>query len=137
MAGGAASVVVADADTGNIRYQHDADNRLMPASNTKLLTSTAAMELLGPGYRFSTDVLADGTPPRVVLSGDLYLRGTGDPTMLAADYDALAAQVAAAGVRRVTGRLVADDTRFDTQRLGRVLGRPTTSPPTTRRRSPR
>ncbi|MFW6693730.1 D-alanyl-D-alanine carboxypeptidase/D-alanyl-D-alanine endopeptidase [Streptomyces sp. MAR4 CNX-425] len=107
--GALASVVVADAASGETLYEHSAATRLMPASNTKLPTSAAAMELLGPGYTWSTDVLAAGD--------DLYLRGTGDPTMLAADYDALAAKVAAAGVDEVD-RLVADDTRFDDVRLG-------------------
>lgn len=57
-----------------------------------------------------------------MLDGDLYLRGTGDPTTLAADYDKLAADVAAAGVKRVSGRLVADDTRFDDHRIGDTWG---------------
>ncbi|MET7537401.1 D-alanyl-D-alanine carboxypeptidase/D-alanyl-D-alanine endopeptidase [Streptomyces sp. NPDC055059] len=119
MEGGAASVVVADANSGDILYQHNPTGRLMPASNTKLLTSTAATELLGTGYRFTTDVLGDGRRRGSVLDGDLYLRGTGDPTALAKDYDELAAQVAASGVKSVSGRLVADDTAFDSQRLGR------------------
>ncbi|MEO3972253.1 D-alanyl-D-alanine carboxypeptidase/D-alanyl-D-alanine-endopeptidase [Streptomyces sp. CAU 1734] len=119
MDGGAASVVIADADTGERLYQHAGTDRLTPASNTKLVTSAAAMALLGPGYRFTTDVLSPGTRDGATLRGDLYLRGTGDPTTLAADYDRLAAGVAAAGIKKVTGRLIADDTRFDTQRLGR------------------
>ncbi len=119
MAGGQESVVVADADSGDVLYQHDAGNRLLPASNTKLLTSTAAVALLGRDYRFSTDVLTSAKQDGGVLDGDLYLRGSGDPTILAEDYDALATQLADAGIKRVTGKLVADDTRFDDQRLGR------------------
>ncbi|MFJ8928704.1 D-alanyl-D-alanine carboxypeptidase/D-alanyl-D-alanine-endopeptidase [Streptomyces sp. NPDC102364] len=122
MEGGAASVVVADAKTGETLYQHNPTGRLMPASNTKLATSTAAMGVLGPDYRFGTDVLAGGRVRSGVLDGDLYLRGTGDPTTLAADYDKLAADVAAAGVKRVSGRLVADDTRFDDHRIGDTWG---------------
>ncbi|OPG05613.1 D-alanyl-D-alanine carboxypeptidase/D-alanyl-D-alanine-endopeptidase [Streptomyces sp. GKU 895] len=118
MEGGVASVVVADADSGELLYQHQPTTRLIPASNTKLATSAAAMEILGPDHRFTTDVLAHGRRHGSVLRGDLYLRGTGDPTLLADDYDELAAQVAAAGVTRVQGRLLADDTRFDAQRLG-------------------
>ncbi|WP_455753619.1 D-alanyl-D-alanine carboxypeptidase/D-alanyl-D-alanine endopeptidase [Streptomyces hirsutus] len=119
MDGGAASVVVADAKTGAVLYQRLPSRRLMPASNTKLLTSAAAMALLGPDHRFTTDVLSTGARHGSVLAGDLYLRGTGDPTLLAEDYDRLAAALADSGVRHVTGRLVADDTRFDDQRLGR------------------
>ncbi|NUS88995.1 MAG: D-alanyl-D-alanine carboxypeptidase/D-alanyl-D-alanine-endopeptidase [Streptomyces sp.] len=117
--GGAAGVVVADADSGAVLYEHHPDDRLMPASNTKLFTSAAAMGLLGPDYTYRTDVLTDGRRQGRVLRGDLYLRGTGDPTMLAADYERLATQLAESGITRVTGRLIADDTRFDTQRVGR------------------
>ncbi|MDI3421726.1 D-alanyl-D-alanine carboxypeptidase/D-alanyl-D-alanine-endopeptidase [Streptomyces sp. B-S-A12] len=119
MRGGAASVVIADAETGETVYSHQPTGRLMPASNTKLPTSAAATALLGPEYRFRTDALAHGRRHGSTLAGDLYLRGGGDPTTLAEDYDRLAADVAKAGIRRVTGRLVADDTRFDAERLGR------------------
>ena len=56
MEGGAASVVVADAASGDVLYQHRPTERLMPASNTKLPTSAAAMEILGPDHKFTTDV---------------------------------------------------------------------------------
>ncbi|MEV0495269.1 D-alanyl-D-alanine carboxypeptidase/D-alanyl-D-alanine endopeptidase [Streptomyces atratus] len=116
--GAQVGVVVSDAQTGQTLYQRNGDRRLVPASSTKLLTSAAAMALLGPDYRFSTDVFADGSRHGSVLQGDLYLRGTGDPTMLAKDYDRLAAAVADTGIHQVTGRLIADDTRFDSSRLG-------------------
>ncbi|MDQ0952103.1 D-alanyl-D-alanine carboxypeptidase/D-alanyl-D-alanine-endopeptidase (penicillin-binding protein 4) [Streptomyces phaeochromogenes] len=119
MEGGAASVVVADAASGDVLYQHRPTERLMPASNTKLPTSAAAMEILGPDHRFTTDVLTNGRRQGSVLRGDLYLRGSGDPTALAKDYDKLAADLAGSGVTRVDGRLLADDTRFDSARLGR------------------
>lgn len=116
--GAQAGVVVADATTGEPVYRRNGDRRLVPASNTKLLTSAAALELLGPGHRFTTDVRRTGSQHAGILTGDLYLRGGGDPTMLATDYDALAAAVARAGVRVVSGNLVADDTRYDRTRLG-------------------
>ncbi|MEV7142211.1 D-alanyl-D-alanine carboxypeptidase/D-alanyl-D-alanine endopeptidase [Streptomyces tauricus] len=119
MEGGTAGVVITEAASGDVLYQRSPTSRLMPASNTKLPTSAAAMEILGPGHTFTTDVLATGRRQGSTLNGDLYLRGTGDPTALAADYDALAARVAASGVTRVDGRLLADDTRFDRNRLGR------------------
>ncbi|WP_308290510.1 D-alanyl-D-alanine carboxypeptidase/D-alanyl-D-alanine endopeptidase [Streptomyces marispadix] len=111
--------MISDAKSGRVLYDHDPGRRLMPASNTKLLTSAAAMDVLGPGYRYRTDVLAHGDREGDRLDGDLYVRGTGDPTLLAKDYDALAADVADSGIEQVTGKLVADDTRFDSQRLGR------------------
>ncbi|HEX4812477.1 MAG TPA: D-alanyl-D-alanine carboxypeptidase/D-alanyl-D-alanine-endopeptidase [Nonomuraea sp.] len=113
-----AGVVVKSARTGEELYATDAGKLLVPASNTKLFTSAAAVETLGLDYRFTTSVLGAGRRTGSMLVGDLVLRGTGDPTMLAEDYDALAAKVAAAGIKVVTGRLVADDTWFDSQRLG-------------------
>ncbi|MET8159892.1 D-alanyl-D-alanine carboxypeptidase/D-alanyl-D-alanine-endopeptidase [Sphaerisporangium sp. NPDC005289] len=113
-----AGVVVKSAATGEQLYAQDAGKVFLPASNTKLLTSAAAVDTLGLDYRFTTSVLGTGRKAGSALTGDLYLKGTGDPTMLAADYDALAAKVAGAGVKLVTGRLVADDTWFDDVRLG-------------------
>jgi D-alanyl-D-alanine carboxypeptidase/D-alanyl-D-alanine-endopeptidase (penicillin-binding protein 4) len=110
-------LVVRDATTGAALYDHNGGSELLPASNAKLLTSAAAMDVLGPDYTFSTSVLTSGARIGGVLAGNLYLRGTGDPTMLAADYDALAAKVAASGITTVSGQLVADETWFDNVRL--------------------
>lgn len=98
--GAAVSVVVRDATTGDLRYAREPTARLLPASCAKLGTSAAAMELLGPDHRFRIEVLADGTRRHGVLHGDLYLRGTGDPTMLAEDCDRLAAELATTAVLR-------------------------------------
>lgn len=109
-------LVVRDPTSHQVVYSRNGDRPETPASNVKLLTSAAAMDVLGPEHRFRTDVLASGQRQGPVLHGDLHLRGTGDPTTLPADYDRLAAQVAASGVRQVQGRLLTDDTYFDAQR---------------------
>jgi serine-type D-Ala-D-Ala carboxypeptidase/endopeptidase (penicillin-binding protein 4) len=111
LTGATVDLLVREATTGKVRYDHGADTSVTPASNNKIQTATAAFGILGPGYRFRTSVSIKG--------GNLYLNGTGDPTMRAADYDALAAAVAANGVTTVKGDLVADDTWFDAQRTGR------------------
>jgi D-alanyl-D-alanine carboxypeptidase/D-alanyl-D-alanine-endopeptidase (penicillin-binding protein 4) len=111
-------LVVRNADTGDLLYSAQSDRREQPASNMKLATSTVALDVLGPNRRFTTSVSSTGQTDGQTLTGDLYLRGTGDPTMLNADYDDLAAKVAATGVREVQGKLVADDTWFDAERLG-------------------
>lgn len=115
--GAQASVMVADAATGDVLYRRDTEDRLMPASNSKLLTSAAALDVLGPDYTYRTDVSTTGRLRGGVLRGDLYLRGTGDPTLLYEDYRSLARQLKEAGVRKVRGGLVADDTRFDDERF--------------------
>lgn len=117
LAGADVGLVVRTLD-GETVYQHSSDRRRQPASNAKLATSAAALEVLGPDHRFATTVSSPARRHGHSLDGDLFLKGTGDPTMLAADYDALAKQVADSGVTSVRGRLVADDTWFDSTRLG-------------------
>lgn len=108
--GATVGVTVRNAKTGAVMYTHNADQRVVPASNNKLETAAAAFGILGTGYRFRTDVSTRG--------GKLYLRGTGDPTLDAAAYDRLAAAVAAKGIKKVKGDLVADDSWFEGPRLG-------------------
>ncbi|MGH8881174.1 MAG: D-alanyl-D-alanine carboxypeptidase/D-alanyl-D-alanine endopeptidase, partial [Stackebrandtia sp.] len=115
-------VVVADASTGETVYDHNGNDRAVPASNNKLQTSAAAVGILGEDYTFGTDVASESKPVDGTLADDLYLRGTGDPTMLAEDYDDLAKQLADAGVTTVDGDLVADDTAYDPQPLGAEWG---------------
>jgi len=116
--GASVSLMVRDARSGNTLYQHDPRSRLTPASSLKLLTTAAAMDVLGPHYRFSTQLLSSGARQGERLNGNLYLRGLGDPTIQWADYQALAAQLASQGIRQVQGDLVFDDTWFDAERLG-------------------
>lgn len=116
--GAHAGVVVRDPATDEVLYSRQATARATPASNAKLLTAAAALEALGPDHRFRTEVVTDAPQVGPVLLGDLHLRGTGDPTVLAADYDRLAEQVAAAGIRVVQGGLRTDDTWFDDVPLG-------------------
>ncbi|WP_037258215.1 D-alanyl-D-alanine carboxypeptidase/D-alanyl-D-alanine-endopeptidase [Kibdelosporangium aridum] len=108
--GASVGLVVRKADTGEVLYTNEGTARRQPASNMKLVTSAAALEILGPNHRFTTSVLTQGS--------DLYLKGTGDPTVLLANLDDLAAKVAASGTTTVAGKLIADDTWFDSTRLG-------------------
>ena len=111
--GGVTGAIVCRVSDGKTLYAHDADLRLLPASNCKLWTSAAALELLGPNFHMTTDVLAAARPDaNGVIAGSVYLRGGGDGLLSAADLDALAAAVAAAGVRRITGSIAGDGSRF-------------------------
>ena len=116
--GSQVELVVRDATSGETLYDRNGGNRLLPASNMKLFTSAAAMDTLGPSFRFHTDALTKAPVSGGKLRGDLYLKGYGDPTTLASDYAELAKQVRASGVRRIDGDIVADDTYFDAVRLG-------------------
>lgn len=106
-------LTVKDAQTGERLYAHQDRVSLIPASNSKLRTSAAAMDLLGPDYRFHTDVLASGRVVNGTLTGGLTIKGYGDPTLRESDMDSLAAQLKSAGIRAVNGSLRVDATFFD------------------------
>jgi D-alanyl-D-alanine carboxypeptidase/D-alanyl-D-alanine-endopeptidase (penicillin-binding protein 4) len=114
-------------DTGEVLYSRDAERRFLPASNLKLYTTALALARLGPQYRWRTSVYSATRPDRRGrISGDLVLYGRGDPTISGrfaggdplARVDQLAERIAASGVRRVAGDLVADESYFTGPRLG-------------------
>jgi D-alanyl-D-alanine carboxypeptidase/D-alanyl-D-alanine-endopeptidase (penicillin-binding protein 4) len=109
-------IAVFDLATGQEIYTHDADAGLNLASNTKLLTSTAALATLGGGFRWRTAVYADKLDEATgAVDGDLYIRGRGDPLLSVNDLRGLADDIAARGVRTVSGKLVVDGGYFDAQ----------------------
>ena len=118
-------VVVLSLTRNDTLYAVNADEPLQPASNMKLFTSALALDQFGADHQFSTDVLRDGTlGADGVLRGNIILRGDGDPALSkrfitgnGGAMDALAQLVASAGVKRVTGTLIADASAFDTQRI--------------------
>ena len=113
------SALAVDLDTGRVVYEANSSRALAPASAEKLAVSFAALRVLGPGYRFRTEVVAEGRLDGRVWVGDLFLVGHGDPTLGVADLDALARDVKAWGIRAVRGRVVGDETHFDANRSAR------------------
>lgn len=105
-----------DLRTGEVVYGSNTDLALAPASAEKLTVSFAALRLLGPGYRFRTEVAGAGALTGRVWRGDLFLVGHGDPTLSLQDIDALARDVAAWGIRRVVGSVRGDESYFDARR---------------------
>jgi D-alanyl-D-alanine carboxypeptidase/D-alanyl-D-alanine-endopeptidase (penicillin-binding protein 4) len=88
----------------------------------KLVTTAAALDRLGPQARFETAVLADGPIAEGVLDGDLYLRGSGDPTFGTAALRRLAEHVDETGLEQVEGRVYGDESFFDRRRGGPASG---------------
>lgn len=121
LVGALAGVSVRHADSGELLYSHLGDIRLHPASNMKILTSVAALELLGADYQFSTEVWTDGELENGILHGNIYLKGKGDPTLMKKDLDAFAEQLKAMGIEHVEGHLIGDDSWYDDIRLSRDL----------------
>lgn len=115
------AVKVVSLDTGRTLYEENAHKLLRPASNMKLYTVAAALDRLSPDYRFMTSVYASSRPDATgTLHGDLVVYGRGDPSIAASfnkgnynkGIDDLAARIAAAGVKRVEGDLIGDESYF-------------------------
>jgi len=120
------SVAVMDLSTGEGLFDSNGDQPLIVASNNKLVTTAAALELLGPDFEFRTTVSACGKVlTNGVLDGDLLLVGRGDPSLsgrfhqgkTTAVLEEWAAAVAQAGIKSVRGGIVVDETYFDRQHL--------------------
>jgi D-alanyl-D-alanine carboxypeptidase/D-alanyl-D-alanine-endopeptidase (penicillin-binding protein 4) len=117
-------IKVVSLDTGRVLFEENAGKLLMPASNMKLYTVAAALDRLGPDFRFTTSAYTQEAPDnKGKLRGDLIIYGRGDPTFATrfngtgnTDYfmaiDDLAARIHAAGVRRVEGDIVGDESYF-------------------------
>jgi D-alanyl-D-alanine carboxypeptidase/D-alanyl-D-alanine-endopeptidase (penicillin-binding protein 4) len=103
---GVTAIFVADARTGEPLFAVNGDDRLNPASNVKMISTAAAMELLGPSFRYTTRVLGPTPDAGGAIHGNVYLLGTWDPTLTAGDFGDLAAQLAARGVRELDGDVV-------------------------------
>jgi serine-type D-Ala-D-Ala carboxypeptidase/endopeptidase (penicillin-binding protein 4) len=115
------AVKVSSLDTGRVLFEENARKLVRPASNMKLYTIATALDRLTPEFRFITSVYSRSKPDNDgVLKGDLTIYGRGDPSLAArfnnGDYlkgiDDLAASIAGAGVKRIDGDLIGDETYF-------------------------
>ncbi len=118
--------LVVDIATGERLFAHNEFRRFIPASNVKLFTTAAVLDALGPDFRYTTRLYADGDVRGGTLRGSLVVRGAGDPTFggrytggdLTMTFRAWADSLRARGIRRVEGRVVGDDDVFDDLGLG-------------------
>lgn len=91
---------------------HQSAKPMNPASTMKLLTTFAALELLGPDYRWKTEAYADGPIEGTTLVGDLVLKGYGDPKITIEQFQLLVATLRATGLSTIRGDLVLDRSYF-------------------------
>jgi D-alanyl-D-alanine carboxypeptidase/D-alanyl-D-alanine-endopeptidase (penicillin-binding protein 4) len=110
--------IVLDLETGQTLFAHNSLLALRPASNEKLATTYAALTALGPSFRIETDVLGKGQQSGATWRGSLVLKGYGDPALSFAQVNSLARQVAADGIKHISGRILGDERWFDTRRTG-------------------
>jgi D-alanyl-D-alanine carboxypeptidase/D-alanyl-D-alanine-endopeptidase (penicillin-binding protein 4) len=108
----AVSVVVEPVEGGPAAVSHRADAPMNPASVLKIVTSYAALDLLGPAFTFHTDFLVRGELANGVLDGDLVIRGGGDPHLTYERVWQAAHQLRARGLREIRGDIVIDRSYF-------------------------
>jgi D-alanyl-D-alanine carboxypeptidase/D-alanyl-D-alanine-endopeptidase (penicillin-binding protein 4) len=120
---GSWGVIVVSLSRGDTLFGRNPDVGLLPASTMKVFTSALALDYLGPQHQFETQVLREGPIDSATgtLAGDLILRGAGDPS-LGAPFGAdpmrmLAREVAAAGIKRISGAIIGDASAFDGRRI--------------------
>lgn len=108
------AVVVADAAPGGrVWWQHRAREPVNPASTLKLVTTYAALDLLGPAHVWRTTAFTDAPVRDGVLQGHLYLRGEGDPKLVTEKLWWLLRRVQGLGIERIAGDIVLDRSAFD------------------------
>jgi D-alanyl-D-alanine carboxypeptidase/D-alanyl-D-alanine-endopeptidase (penicillin-binding protein 4) len=122
------SLYVINATTGAIVFERNPEIGLAPASCQKLLTSIAALDLLGPDYRYRTSLGFDGKLDKGFLKGNLYVIGSGDPTLGSWRYDSTKEEavlkrwvraIAGKGIRKFEGDIIIDDSSWGTQPIPR------------------
>ncbi len=109
----ATAVWVREVDAVTPRLALNARAAMNPASTMKLVTTFAALDLLGPAYVWKTEAFATGPSSDGVLAGDLYLRGGGDPKLTYDQFERLLRQIRARGIRDIRGDLVLDRGAFE------------------------
>lgn len=118
--GALVSVTISDMETGAVLDALNSDQRLCPASVWKLFTTTAALKILGPEFKFRTILAYDGKIENGTLIGNIYIIGGGDPSLgseyFEPGFNQLMAiwsnAIKAAGIDSINGRLVANASHF-------------------------
>ena len=125
----AISFVIVDPESGRVVRSQNPDTPRSPASTIKVVTTIAALELLGPAYTWHTHASIRGALEGGVLDGDLILQGGGDPYMTLERWWSFARALRAKGLKRIHGDIVIDDTAFSLppEDPGEFDGRPNRS----------
>ncbi len=117
LGGAKVGVSVVDVETGRPLYVRNDASLFNAASNVKLVTTASALALLGPEFRWKTVLFVENWKGATV-EGNLYLKGHGDPSLVGEDLWKMVSDLASAGVKKIDGDIVVDDTYFDEVRVG-------------------
>ncbi len=110
-------VAVVDGTSGELLFEKNSQEGFVAASNAKLVTTAAALALLGPDFTFRTELLGENIRPQGNLPGNLYIRGRGNSLFDDADMTRLVRRLKALGVTRIDGQVIVDNSYFDSENL--------------------
>jgi serine-type D-Ala-D-Ala carboxypeptidase/endopeptidase (penicillin-binding protein 4) len=109
-------IIVMSMDTGEIYYEKNPDTLMIPASVNKVFTAFTAMKKLRPASTFKTYIFATGPIHDGKLAGDLYIKGTGDPSLVSERMWMLTNDLLRSGIKTITGNLVGDASYYDSEK---------------------
>lgn len=102
-----------DSETFEVIAEHQSDKLFIPASATKMISTSAALNVLGPDHRFCTEIRTSGSICDGLLYGNIKLVGSGDPTLTYNDLNELAKRIHALGISSIVGSVFVDDALFE------------------------
>jgi D-alanyl-D-alanine carboxypeptidase/D-alanyl-D-alanine-endopeptidase (penicillin-binding protein 4) len=109
----AVGIYVQKVDGNAVLLSSNRDVPFSPASTMKLITTSAALELLGPAFTWKTQAFTDGTLRGETLNGDLIIKGSGDPRLVMENLWLFLRRIRAAGIRHIRGNLILDRSAFE------------------------
>lgn len=98
---------------GKTLFEKNSEKKFIPAGILKLITVGAALDVLGPSYCFETKLLSNGSVEDGVLKGNLYLEGSGDPSISDKALDDLIFQLKIMNIKEIDGDIIFDTSEFD------------------------
>jgi len=108
------SIFILNASTGENIYTENVDKAMIPASNTKLFTTAAALKLMGPDKILNTTIYSDDEEIKEgIIDGNLYIKGYGNSIFTDEDLDTLVKKIEIYGVKEIIGNIIGDDSYFD------------------------
>lgn len=120
-------IAIIDNTTGRVLFEKNNEQFFIPASVLKMVTTATALEILGPNYRFKTRLYYSGKIENGTLHGDLIIIGGGDPALGSSYFNnhyltphflkTWAGLVSEAGIKKVDGRIVIDNTLYGNEKL--------------------
>jgi serine-type D-Ala-D-Ala carboxypeptidase/endopeptidase (penicillin-binding protein 4) len=108
--GSSIGYILYDPEEKKVLASRNSGMLFMPASVTKVVTTTAALGILGPDYRFTTELLYSGKMKNSRIEGDLFLKGGGDPLLKVVHLMAMTEKLAESGIKEIAGKFYYDDT---------------------------